>query len=311
MRGKERARRGRRVRGVLLWSAVGLAVALIATAGWLYYHVNGKISSVDIDAELGTDRPEPAREAGGQSVLVVGNDSGAAEYAADNALPTAGSASVVHLPARGAPTAVNIPHDLPVPRPECATPDPAARPPAELPFHAVHHIGGPSCAVRVVEELSGIRMDHYIEVDFAGFGGLVEALGGLTVTTTEPIQDPLTGLELPPGSHELTGDEAMAALRSAAPGTQQDFLLSLIGEINRQDVLSSPAKLYRVADAAAGSLTTDSDLGSIAGLVGFARELSAADTGSFRVLALPADAPEAEPIWRTLRGGSPLAHREP
>jgi LCP family protein required for cell wall assembly len=287
----------------VLWTAVGLAVAVIATSSWLYHHVTGKIRSVDINAELGADRPAPAEETGGgQSILVVGNDSGAEELTAQDALPAAGSATVVHLPGdHSSPTAVNIPHDMPVPRPRCAGADEAAEPPAELPFHAVHTMGGPSCVVHVVERMSGIRMDHYIEVDFAGFGGLVNALGGLTVTTAAPIQDARTGLELPPGAHELNGEEAMAALRAAGPETQQHFLLALIEEINDQDVLGSPAKLYRVADAAAGSLTTDSGLGSISGLIGFARELSAASTDSLKVLALPAEAGKADPVWARLR----------
>jgi LCP family protein required for cell wall assembly len=308
-------RRVRRVRGTLLWTAVGLAVAVVATSGWLYYHVSGKIRSVDINAELGEDRPAPAEETGsGQTILVVGNDSdplgdaendtaGSTADAADpGTLPTAGSAMVIHLPeADGTPTAVNIPHDMPIARPDCAEADAAVEPPAELPFHAAHATGGPSCVVQVVEKLSGIRMDHYIEVDFAGFGSLVDALDGITVTTVEPIEDPRTGLVLPAGTHALDGSEAMAALRAASPEAQQRFLLALIREVNAQDVLGSPAKLYRVADAAAGSLTTDSALSSLTSLVSFARELGSANTDGMKIVALPAETVKAEPVWQSMR----------
>lgn len=330
-----RTGRVHRLRRTLLWSAVGLAVAVTATSGWLNHHISGKITSVDIHADLGGDRPPQAKDtaSGGQNILVLGNDSKAPSDGAQESLTGIGSALVVHLPDSGTPTAVSIPPAMPVARPDCAEP-PAAEPAlpvpvpggenagtapaesgrakseaaaesgevAELPFQEVHPAGGPSCVVRVVEQLSGVRVDHYIEVDFAGFGKLVDALDGITVTTEEPIQDPRTGLELPAGAHALDGSEAMAALRAAPAETQQRFLLALIDEINQQDVLGSPAKLYRVADAAARSLTTDSSLGSLTGLVSFARDLGSADTGGMRISSLPADPEKAEPVWQTMRG---------
>ena len=56
-------------------------------------------------------------------------------------------------------------------------------------FNTAYEVGGPACAVKTVEKMSGIRMDHYIEVDFTGFKKLIDELGGVEITTTKPIDD--------------------------------------------------------------------------------------------------------------------------
>ncbi|NJQ04929.1 LCP family glycopolymer transferase [Streptomyces lonarensis] len=331
--------RRRRTRRTLLWGLLGLAVAVLATGGWLYHQLNGKLSSVDIDAQLadqGAERPETGPE-GGRSILVLGTDSatdpgaaglpagaaGAGTPAAPGAeLPTSGAAVVVRLPdSGGAPTAVGIPATHPVPAPDCATGQAEAEgtetegteaegtggaeepeEAREVAFHTVRAVGGPGCVVRVVEGLSGIRMDHYIEVDVAGLGELVDALGGISVELTEPVRDDLSGVTLAAGPQRLDGSTAMAAARAAGPEEQQRLLVALLAELRDQDVLGSPTTLYRVAEAAAATLTTDAGLGSVPDLVAFARDLSSSGTDGVEMLALPADAPGAEPVWASLRG---------
>ncbi|NJP66906.1 LCP family protein [Streptomyces spiramenti] len=330
-RGTDRPRRTRRA---LLWGLLGLALAVLGTGGWLYHQLNGKLSSVDIDAELaeqGAERPEDRPE-GGRAILVLGTDSasdldgpgqrpGAAPPASGEALPTSGAAVVVRLPdGGGAPTAVGIPATHPVPAPTCATEAPPGAgvpaagntddadegrpdtPTADVAFHTVRAAGGPGCVVRVVEGLSGMRMDHYIEVDVAGLGELVDALGGISVELTEPVRDDRSGVTLAAGPQRLDGSAAMAAARAAGPEEQQRLLVALLAEIRDQDVLGSPTTLYRVAEAAAATLTTDAGLGSVPDLVAFARDLSTSGTDGVEVLALPVDAPGAEPVWESLRG---------
>lgn len=342
----------RRIRTTVLWTLAGVLVTALGTGAWLYTHFNGSLKSVDLHAELGTDRPVEAT-GGGHDILVLGSDS---QDPGPDGTGGSGSAMVVHLPAEaGRATVVSIPRDLRVERPECAGEDTAAEeagedaagddvagedgegPGGDVRFHDLYALGGPSCVVRTVERMSDIRMDHYLEVDFAGFGDLVDALGGVSITLTDPVTDEHAGLELEPGRHTLDGDTALAAVRSAPDATtpagpaaddpaprrgdglelQQQFLLALIHEVNRQGVLSSPAKLYQVAEAATKSLTTDSDLGSLTDLVDFANELSGVDTGNMITMALPVDRPgensedgpegswlrqpEADTVWEALR----------
>ncbi|NED07832.1 LytR family transcriptional regulator, partial [Streptomyces sp. SID6648] len=72
-------------------------------------------------------------------------------------------------------------------------------------FNSAYSTGGAACAVKTVESLSGLRMDHYLEVDFDGFQHLVDDLGGVQVTTNENIKDPDSHLDLRAGTHRLDG----------------------------------------------------------------------------------------------------------
>ncbi|MDB1089153.1 LCP family protein [Streptomyces sp. ACA25] len=334
--------RRKRIRRSVLLTLLAVAVAAAGTGAWLYHHFQGNLGSVDINAELGTDRPETA-VAGSQAVLVLGSDS---ETAGPEGTGGSGSVMVIHLPGGGgAPTAVTLPRGLVVDRPECARTEDGADPEGppdqdgdeagdedgnatgaagdptdQVPFHSLYATGGPACVVQTVEKMSAIRMDHYLEVDFAGFDDLVDALGGITVTTREPVHDRDGGLILDAGSRTLDGPEALTAVRTEQAGgtgatedgleLQQRFLLALIHEVNRQDILSSPAKLYQVAEVATRSLTTDSDLGSLTDLVNFAQDMAKVDTGNVASLVLPVREAPAEPGEQAEADGEEEAEAE-
>jgi LCP family protein required for cell wall assembly len=94
---------------------------------------------------------------------------------------------VVHIDeGRTKATVVSIPRDTLVTRPSCPTSSGGATSVAyNAMFNSAYSVGGPVCAVKTVESLTDVRMDHYIEIDFSGFADLVDALGGVTVTTDE------------------------------------------------------------------------------------------------------------------------------
>src|SRR5699024_2286913 len=58
---------------------------------------------------------------------------------------------------------------------------------------------GPACSVSAAEELTGVRVDHFINVDFDGFSAIVDALDGINVDLDEPLNDPKANLDLPAG----------------------------------------------------------------------------------------------------------------
>ncbi|MBB0247200.1 LytR family transcriptional regulator, partial [Streptomyces alkaliphilus] len=161
----------------------------------------------------------------------------------------------------------------------------------------IRDTGGPACLARAVEEVVGERMDHYLEVDVERLGALVDALEGVELRTPVDLRDPASGREWPAGTHRLDGTGATAAARSVGEPAEdgleppQRVLLGVLREIERRGVLSNPAALYRVAEAATDALTTDKGLGSITELVRFAKELGSAGSG-LRVRALPLPAPE-------------------
>ncbi|MGW7595581.1 LCP family glycopolymer transferase, partial [Streptomyces rubiginosohelvolus] len=84
--------------------------------------------------------------------------------------------------------AVSIPRDTLVTRPECTKGDGSTMPAKDrVMFNSVYSLVGPACVVKTVEKMSGVRIDHYLEINFAGFKGLVDAIGGVNIDVKEPI----------------------------------------------------------------------------------------------------------------------------
>ncbi len=324
-------RRGPVLRAVAL-TALGVLLLTVAGAAALYVKLDGNIAHVDIDAALGTDRPE---DAAGDSldILVLGSDArseqGGGVYGSA-AGARSDTAMIVHVNAdRSAATVVSIPRDTLVTRPDCRRPDGSTAPAAErVMFNEAYGLGGPACAVRTVESLTGIRMDHYVEIDFQGFERLVDTLGGVEITTTEPIDDAKSHLSLPAGTHTLDGEQALALVRTrkaigdgsdlARIQLQHEFLRALIDQVGGVGLLTNPGRLFDLADAATSAVTTDSDLASVSDLTDLARALRGIESDDLHLITLPVtyDAQDtnrvvpltqgAEQIWTALRRDRPV-----
>ncbi|MEG3626980.1 LCP family protein [Streptomyces poriticola] len=332
--GRRRTQRGRRRWGRIV--LLGLLIVLLAGGGagyWLYSGLDGNIKGVDLNEALGDDRPEKLPTAG-QNLLVLGSDSRAGDNADLGTGKVAGARSdtalVVHIPeGRQQAVAVSIPRDTLVSRPECTAADGTDHAAADrVMFNSVYSLAGPACVVKTVEKMSGVRMDHYVEIDFAGFKGLVDAIGGVTVTVDEPIKDSSSGLDLSAGTHKLDGTESLAFVRTrhgvgdgsdlGRIGLQQQFLIALLSEIKRQDLLGSPTKTYQIADTLTSALTTDSELASLTSLADFARSMNGVDPATMETVMLPvaydtqdpnrvvpAD-PQAAQLWEAVRSDSEI-----
>ncbi len=314
--GRRRARgrtRGRTVRRVVLPVLLVLVLTAGGTAWWLYQGLdsNLKDSAVDLEQALGDERNRPRREAAAGdalNLLLLGSDSRAGANAAlDGGRPggaRSDTALLVHIAGgRTEAVAVSIPRDTLVTRPECTAPDGTVLPSARrVMFNSVYAQAGSACTVKTVEQMSDVRVDHLVEVDFAGFKGIVDAIGGVTVRLDEPIT---SGLRLDAGEHRLNGDEALKFVRTRhgyRDGSdlgrielQQKFLGALLAEIKRQDLLGSPAKLYRIADRLTESLTTDSELASLTALAEFGRSLEGIDPAAMDTVMLPVAYDKADP----------------
>ncbi|CAM5528950.1 LytR family transcriptional regulator OS=Streptomyces tendae OX=1932 GN=F3L20_12275 PE=3 SV=1 [Streptomyces tendae] len=328
--GRRSARPPKR-RRVWRWVLLSLVLLLLVVGGvgyWLYSDLNGNINGVDINEAIGDDRPEKLPTSG-QNILVLGSDSRAGDNAELNTGKVAGARSdtamVMHVPeGRTQAVAVSIPRDTLVTRPTCAKQDGTEVASAKrVMFNSIYSQVGPACVVKTVEQMSGIRMDHYMEIDFAGFKDLVDAIGGVTVTVEEDIHDPSSGLDLTAGTHKLNGTDSLAFVRTrhgvgdgsdlGRIGLQQQFMLALLSEIKRQDLLGSPTKTYKIADQLTSALTTDSDLASLTKLAEFGRSLNGVDPSSMETIMLPvaydkqdpnrvvAAQPQSDQLWEALR----------
>ncbi|MEV5431231.1 LCP family protein [Streptomyces sp. NPDC052701] len=340
--GAEGGRAGRRPAAL---KAAGLALAGLlalggAAAGWAYRHLDGNIRSVDINSALGDNRPARATATppgsaspppgGALNILVLGSDSrsGARNQelgGGHDSGARSDTAMVVHLaPGRTGATVVSIPRDTLVTRPSCPLPSGGSTRPADhAMFNSAYAVGGPACAVKTVESMTDVRMDHYVEIDFSGFARLVDALGGVTVTTGEDIDDDRSHLHLDAGTHHLDGERALGLARTrygVGDGSdlgrielQQTLVKALLARIAATDLLADPARLYRVADAVTGSLTTDTGLDSLAELTRFGRSLEGLSADEVRTVTMPvvpaprdrnrvvANEPAARELWASLR----------
>jgi LCP family protein required for cell wall assembly len=332
------ARRRERLLRATALAVLGALLLTAAGAYALYRKLDGNIAHVDINAALGTDRPKDA-DNGSLDILVLGSDSrsgrsggvygGAGEEGGGNAARS-DTAMIVHLAAdRSAATVVSIPRDTLLSRPACRRADGTTAPAVDRAmFNDAYRVGGPACAVRTVEAFTGVRMDHYIEIDFRGFRHLIDTLGGVEVTTTEPIDDPDSHLRLPAGTHTLDGRQALALVRTrkdVGDGSdlgrirlQHHFIRALADQVGGIGLLTDPTRLYDLADAATSAVTTDSDLASVGRLTGLARALRGIDDRDLRLITLPVtydarDANRVVPlsegagqVWTALRRDEPV-----
>ncbi|CAL9529405.1 Polyisoprenyl-teichoic acid--peptidoglycan teichoic acid transferase TagU [Streptomyces sp. enrichment culture] len=334
--GRRRGPRGRRRTGLIVtaWTAAGIVALGGSGAGYLYLKLNGNLRSVDIDQVLGADRPDKAGN-GSENILVLGSDtrSGGNERlggGTDDGTARSDTAMIVHVH-RGheGASVVSVPRDTLVDRPACTDAAGRRHPAAHgVMFNSAYSTGGAACAVKTAESLTGLRMDHYLEIDFAGFEKLVDELGGVRVTTTEDIEDPDSHLDLAAGTHRLDGEQALGLVRTrhgVGDGSdlgriqlQQAFVKALVDQVRDIGVLTSPKKLYDLADTATKAVTTDSGLGSVNSLMAFASSLKGIGASDLHMVTLPvrydpADGnrvlvqeAKARQVWDALRRDEPI-----
>ncbi|CAL9439155.1 Polyisoprenyl-teichoic acid--peptidoglycan teichoic acid transferase TagU [Streptomyces sp. enrichment culture] len=334
--GLKRRRRRRRRRGAAL-AACG-AVAVAVGAGWaLYAKLDGNITPDEAAAaELARyERERPtALVRGARNILLIGSDTRSgddnARYGRDSGTARSDTTILLHLAAgRHSATAVSVPRDLMVEVPGCRRADGSRTEPVFTMLNHAFEAGGSACAVRTVENLTGVRIDHHVVVDFHGFKEMVDAVGGVEVCLSEPIDDRAAGLKLPAGRVTLDGERALGYVRvrktlgngsdTGRMERQQRFLGALVEKVRSNDVLLNPVKLYPVLDAATSALTTDPGLASLRGLYELARGLRDIPTERVQFLTVPRESyardanrdqlaePEAGRLFERLRRDEPVA----
>ncbi|MEU6407349.1 LCP family protein [Microbispora sp. NPDC046933] len=132
-------------------------------------------------------------------------------------------------------------------------------------INSAYQFGGAKLAVKTVEQATGLRINHYIEVNVLGFIGVVESLGGVTVCTPVAIDDPKTKLNLQPGTYTLDGVNALAYARTRATARsdldridrQQQVISALLGKALSGGTLANPVRLKGFLDSTFKTLTVD------------------------------------------------------
>jgi LCP family protein required for cell wall assembly len=302
--------RGRR-RKILAWGGGILAAILIlvAAGGYLIYqHLNGNLHQVNVSGMLG---PRPASlHPKAQNILVIGSDTRAGQsrrYGKSTVLSTDHSDTlmIVHVAAdRKWADIMSIPRDSWVHIPACRMGNGKMSPSSTFKINEAFTVGnlhgnhtslGIACTIKTVEADTGIPIDHFVSVNFAGFTSMVRAVGGVPECNSKPISDPESGLHLTAGHHLLNGTRALAYVRARytlGNGTdleritrQQAFMSSLVDRARTK--LLDPSAIYRFLDAATRSITIDSRLGGLTGLYHFAMSVKNLPPGKVTFFTLP------------------------
>ena len=162
-------------------------------------------------------------------------------------------------------------------------------------INAAFAFGGPDLLVKTVEETTGLQINHYAEIDFAGFLDVVNALGGVTLCNRSGhrLDDAYANLHMDPGCQHLNGVEALAFVRArhvdsdfGRIGRQQEFLRAVLAEVDRRGNLTGLPKLLDVADIATDHIKTDDAL-STSTAIGLARRLRKLDPASLDMRVYP------------------------
>jgi LCP family protein required for cell wall assembly len=180
---------------------------------------------------------------------------------------------------------VSIPRDLIVPHPECADAETGETYPAMAasPVNEAMSRGGLPCVVKTVSELTGLEIPFAGLITFSGVVQMSDAVGGVPICLTAPINDPEADLNLPAGTSIVAGDTALAFLRSrkgvgdrsdlARISSQQMYMASLMRTVQGNGTLSNIPTLINLANAAATNIRLSTDLAHIDTMVSMALAL--------------------------------------
>ena len=294
-------------RTIRIITSLSLGVVVISAFSWLGL---GKVSGAlaRVDAFSGLDaRPDKPNKA--LNYLLVGSDTRAGLSKEQLKLLRVGSTKtaagarsdtmlLVHISkSRDKATIISIPRDSLVTIPEHVSSLNKDKiiPAAKGKINAAFAWGGAPLLIETIENETGVRIDHYIEIGFAGFAGMVDALGGIEVCTKKDIDDPGSHLVLAAGVHTLNGVEALKYVRTrdfdgmgdlGRMQRQQQFMSAVLRKVTSTGVLLNPIKLVNFFNAAIATVKTDSELDQ-SDLLTLAKQMKNLSASKVRTLTIP------------------------
>lgn len=268
---------------VLLTAFLVVALSGVSVAAYAIWGVVSELKTVDLVVEAEPESMETVA-AGNQSldgaltILLVGSDSRAGSILDDGELGELNDVNLLlHVSAdHQNATVISFPRDLMVPIPSCPSEDgqpnyyPAM---SEQMLNSAMMYGGLPCVALTISKLTGMDVPYASLVTFDGVIGVSNAIGGVTVCLTEPINDDYTGLYLPAGDNTLSGLDALQFLRTrhgvgngsdvSRISNQQIFMSALVRQLQSADTLGNPVKVYGLAKAGVENMTLSSNMASV------------------------------------------------
>ncbi|MFJ3228134.1 LCP family protein [Streptomyces sp. NPDC086783] len=306
---------------ILLWTGGSMAFVLVGVtaAGYLYLkHLEGNVNTTDVGnaGSQGFSKDEAF------DILIIGTDKrtgkGNGGYGDKNSVGHADTNILLHVAKdRSNATAVSIPRDLITDIPDCPTIQPdgsekVIQGTRSVRFNTSLGQGerDPGCTMRTVKALTGIKPDHFMMADFNAVKTLTSAVGGVDVCVAHAVNDKESHLKLPKGESTVEGEQALAFVRTRHSfgnqgdldriKVQQQFLGSLMRKMSSGDTLTSPKKIYKLAEAATKALTVDTGIGKVSTLKDVAMELKKVPPKNITFTTLPVLDNPAERVKATV-----------
>jgi LCP family protein required for cell wall assembly len=295
--------------------------------------------------------PPPAGEFTPENILLLGSDTrsgdnadaGNSDASTEDGVANSDTLMLAHISADRHVTVVSFPRDTMITAPQCqkwdsATGDLTDEPQPISPgerwhINSAYSVGGPTCTVRAIQELTGLKVDRVIGIDFAGFKNMVDALGGISVNVCGPIVDAeLQTVVADGGVQTIQGDQALSLVRArkvigdtdsdlARIRRQQVVLSAILQQVTSAGTLLNPSRLDGFLQAFVNNTFTANV--SIDDLVTLAQSFGNLDPSTVTFYTLPTvpdpsdadalelDAPKANAVFAALRNDERLPGEEP
>ncbi|MEW1692597.1 LCP family protein [Streptomyces sp. NPDC091265] len=315
-RGRPHRAGKRKKRRVLRWIAFSVAFLILATgsAGYLWYqHLNGNLRKGERSAGNSAAK-KTAPNAAGQTplnLLLIGSDSrnskenlrlgGSKESVGGT--PLADVQMLLHVSAdRKNASVVSIPRDTRVDIPACENPETHKKYPAGNGIINETLRGGPGCTLDTWEKLTGVYIDHWMMVDFAGVVDMADAVGGAWVCVKQNVNDVSkpgvpggSHLRLTAGRHKIKGEDALKWLRTrhafesdiGRSKAQHMYLNSVMRELKNQNAFTDTGRLMNLAETGTKSLQVSEEIGTVKKLFDLGMQLKNVPLDKMNMLTMP------------------------
>jgi LCP family protein required for cell wall assembly len=292
-------------RSIKIFTGISIAVlAISAISALAFGTVTASINKIDVFNGI---EKRPEKKSTAMNYLLVGSDTreglSKAELKAlrvGSVATAAGKRSdtmlLVHISkARDKAVMISIPRDTFALIPEHTSKTGKLIPAVYSKINSSFNWGGAPLLIQTIEEMTELKIDHYIEINFAGFARIVDSIGGVEICTKKNINDPKSHLVLEAGVHTLNGIESLKYVRTrefdgmgdiGRMQRQQAFMSAVLRKATSAGVLLNPVTMASFINSALSAVTTDSELKN-SDLIALAKQMKSLSTSSVRTLTVP------------------------